>query len=218
MKEEYKEVLIKRSLLTDAPIRQYFLHVSKLVNEVEGSFVETGFGEGVSANIFVELMNQNLITKRDIWLYDSFEGFPEPSPEDKSPRNPRKGEWRRPIEPALEMKNKIDTNVHVIKGFFEDTIPDSYTDKEIAILHLDCDLYNSYKVCLEGLYEKVVPGGLILFDEYKSPQQLKSFPGASKAIDSFFEKIDIQLTKAQFDPETCEGWESKQKYFTIKPH
>ncbi len=214
MKQNYEEISVEGEFWD-----KYFLHAASLVDKIEGSFVEVGFGLGTSANIFVKLMNQGSITKRNLWLYDSFEGFPQPSTEDSSPRSPKKGQWKVPIEPALKIKDKIDTSVHVIKGFFEETIPSSYTDGQIAILHLDCDLYNSYKVCLEGLYHKVAPGGLILFDEYKSPKQLRGFPGAAKAIDEFFKNIDIQLVRA-IDRESFRKDEesSLQKFFGIKPN
>jgi len=214
MKKDYETILINRDpQVAEEFWIKYFLHTASLVDKIEGSLVEAGFGLGTSANAFVILMNEGLIAKRNLWLYDSFEGFPQPSIEDKSPRSPKKGQWKVPMEPALKIKDKIDTSVHVIKGFFEDTIPSSYTDDQIAILHLDCDLYNSYKVCLEGLYDKVAPGGLILFDEYKSPKQLWGFPGAAKAIDEFFENIDIQLVRV-IDSEAT----SIQKFFGIKPN
>ena len=59
------------------------------------------------------------------------------------------------------------------------------------MLHLDCDLYKSYKESLEFMYPKVVQNGIIVFDEYLDQ---KNFPGAIKAIDDFFgQKIqDIQ--------------------------
>ncbi len=203
-------------------LQQYFLYAAKLIDKIEGSFIEAGFGNGASASMFVGLMNKNLITKRNIWLYDSFEGFPQPSPEDKSVRNPQKGEWKRSIQPALDIKKyasqNLSTEVEVIKGYFEETIPTSYGSEPIAMLHLDCDLYNSYKVCLEGLYDKVAPGGLILFDDYRlvGDADFDAWPGASKAVDNFFKKIDIQLVKAQFDPKIYKGWENKPKYFAIK--
>lgn len=210
MKKEYVDIVIKGKFFPE-----YFLYVSKIAEGVEGTFVEAGFGEGLSANIFANIMESGFVTKRNMWLYDSFEGFPEPSPEDKSIKNVQKGEWKVPIEPALKVQDKIDRQVNVVKGYFEDTIPNSYTGGQIAILHLDCDLYSSYKVCLEGLYDKVAPGGVILFDEYKSAKQLQFFPGASKAIDSFFKDIDIQMFRANYDPSIYKS--PKQKFFTIKP-
>jgi hypothetical protein len=52
----------------------------------------------------------------------------------------------------------------------------------IALLHLDCDLYESYKLALETFYDKVQPDGVIMFDEYADER----WPGARKAIDEFF--------------------------------
>ena len=146
----------------------YFKKVMSEVNHKDGSLVEAGFGRGLTANTIVRLMNEGHIKKRDIWIYDSFEGFPNPTKFDASPRNPQKGQWKVPMKPALELKNLIDVKVEVVKGYFEDTIPSQYSGDAIAILHLDGDLYSSYKSCLEGLYDKVIPGGIILFDEYKS--------------------------------------------------
>ena len=54
----------------------------------------------------------------------------------------------------------------------------------IALLHLDCDLYNSYKLCLERCWDYVNTGGVILFDEYHQ-NSLEKFPGSKLAIDEF---------------------------------
>ena len=51
-------------------------------------------------------------------------------------------------------------------------------------LFLDCDLYESYMLCLEKLYCKVKKGGAIIFDEYYS---LK-YPDARIAVNEYFEK------------------------------
>ena len=96
-------------------------------------------------------------------------------------------------------------NLRVTKGYFEDTLPSSKVEK-IALLHLDVDLYGSYKTCLNELYHKVVPGGVILFDEYKQKDTQQVFPGAAKAIDEFFAN----------KPETMEYDSRHEKYFTIK--
>lgn len=53
---------------------------------------------------------------------------------------------------------------------------------KIALLHIDGDWYASVKVCLEELYDAVVPGGFILFDDYGY------WPGCKRAVDEFFRK------------------------------
>ena len=72
-------------------------------------------------------------------------------------------------------------NLHLVSGTFSESLPTF--DKSIEILHIDCDLYQSYLDCLNNLYENVVDGGCIIFDEYFS---LK-YPGARDAVNEFFE-------------------------------
>ena len=57
----------------------------------------------------------------------------------------------------------------------------------------------------------MVPGGIILFDEYKSPTQLKNFPGAAKAIDEFFENNNINVEMRMVE------WKNVQKFYMVKP-
>lgn len=75
---------------------------------------------------------------------------------------------------------KLYPNIELKKGIFTKTLP-TYTNS-IAVLFLDCDLYQSYKDCLEMLYRCVSPKGTIIFDEYYS---LK-YPGACVAVNEFF--------------------------------
>lgn len=80
----------------------------------------------------------------------------------------------------VRRRSKLFPNVVLIQGLFSDALP-KYKGA-ISVLYIDCDLYQSYKDCLEILYEKVVPRGVIIFDEYYS---LK-YPGPRKAVNEFF--------------------------------
>jgi hypothetical protein len=53
------------------------------------------------------------------------------------------------------------------------------------LLHIDGDWYDSVKSCLDNLYDKVTPGGIIQFDDYGY------WRGARKAIDEFLEHRGI---------------------------
>lgn len=178
----------------------YFKEVYDLIAQVEGDLVECGIGSG---NSFYKLCFLASREKRDrkIYGFDSFEGFPEPSEEDKSPRNPQRGEWNQStvawIEALLIERGQIDPafikgNVKLIEGFFKDSVQ-QYDGDKVAFLHLDVDLYHSYKVTLEYFWPKVVTGGVVLFDEYKQPNALRNFPGASKAIDDFLGERSSQV-------------------------
>jgi len=49
------------------------------------------------------------------------------------------------------------------------------------LVHLDCDLYESYRTCLEFFYPRLSMGAVVLFDEYNDP----TWPGCNKAVDEF---------------------------------
>ena len=75
----------------------------------------------------------------------------------------------------------IADNVTFVAGRLQDSLQ-AYDGGPIAFLHLDVDFHASYKTALEELYEHVVPGGIMAFDEYRQPM----WPGATLAIDEFF--------------------------------
>ena len=73
--------------------------------------------------------------------------------------------------------------IHFYKGRFEESMPKLSPEQKFSFVYMDCDLYQSYKTCLEHMYHRVVSGGIILFDEY---HEVCKWPGAKKAIDEFF--------------------------------
>jgi hypothetical protein len=189
---------------------RYFNDKFERIKDIEGDIVECGVGFGHTLFLLFYLADiEN--KKRTVWGFDSFIGFPEPTIEDKSTRNPKKGEWKV-ITPAEVrdiffrrggLPKKSEENLKIIKGYFRDSLPNNEV-KKIAILHLDVDLYDSYKVCLEHLYSKVEKNGIILFDEYMQQNTQEVFPGAAMAINEFFadkkEKIEYD---ERFDKYYC---------------
>lgn len=164
----------------------YFLRQLEKIRDVEGDIVECGVSIGHGALLFL-LLSQYLRVERTYYGFDSFEGFPEPGPLDGTTPITGKDFWATPPEIVLRVLRDgrvpdriIRDRVRLVKGFFDKTLS-SYEGK-IALLHLDGDLYESYKVPLETLYDKVVKGGIIMFDEYDDPR----WTGARKAIDEFF--------------------------------
>ncbi|GAB6066962.1 hypothetical protein JCM13664_02800 [Methylothermus subterraneus] len=156
----------------------YFLDQLEKVKDIEGDIIECGVSIGHGALLFT-LMSEYLGKMRHYYGFDSFEGFPDPIDKDETTPITGKGFWASPPEIVLKVlrdgrlpEDVIQTRIHLIKGWFQNTLP-QYQGR-IALLHLDCDLYESYK--------KVAPGGIVMFDEYGD----RRWPGASKAIDEFF--------------------------------
>lgn len=184
----------------------YWDEFFQLIRRVPGDLVECGVGRGRS---FVILAALNTLFGseegggRRMFAYDSFSGFPEPSPEDQSARNPKAGEWANSpsgkyrytpeflrlvlssagVEPPPLGRGGFEVIVH--SGYFNQSLPE-HPQRPIALLHLDGDLYQSYKDCLKHLYPLVNPGGVVVFDDFllqESPQE--KFPGARRAAKEF---------------------------------
>lgn len=160
-------------------------------NKIPGVFVECGVHKGGAA-VLMALNSLDRIT----WMFDSFEGMPVPTKED----GPEAPKWTGKTVAGLHHVKSLlwdyqvpKEKVRIIKGWFKDTVPKTNIDK-IAILRLDGDWYESTKICLEHLYDKVSPGGYIIIDDYGHWQ------GCKKAVDEFIKKkgLNIELNKTDY--------------------
>ena len=70
-----------------------------------------------------------------------------------------------------------------IKGFFQNTLLPLANQSEFSFALIDCDLQESVSYCAETLWERIVPGGIVAFDDYESDE----FRGARLAVDAFVE-------------------------------
>jgi len=155
-----------------------YLEALVSANKIEGSLVELGFGKGNSLKDFISFMNGGDAVKRNIWIYESFTGYNDPSPEDQDAFV--KGGFKRPIQPAYDIKNTIKKEVQLIKGYIEDTLPSSYKSSEpIAVIHSHLVSYTSTLHGLNALKGKIVDNGIIIVTDYET------FPGTKQAVDEF---------------------------------
>lgn len=96
---------------------------------------------------------------RTVHGFDSFQGLPEDWPG----RHEEKGHYS--TGGALP---DVPGNVVLHPGLFDATLPAylAENDEPAALLHVDCDLYSSTKTVLDVMAERIVPGTVIVFDEY----------------------------------------------------
>ena len=183
----------------------YWQNFLEMVKEVPGDIVECGIGRGRSLLIIAalnRLLDRENGGQRQIYGYDSFQGFPEPSAEDASPRNPQKGEWSASPSGRYQYSADFtrlvigsadipasDRDLTLTKGFFSESLP-QHPDRPIALLHVDGDLYQSYLSVLEQLFPKVAKGGVIVFDDFRcdDDQASEAFPGARQAVKDYLQK------------------------------
>lgn len=178
---------------------------------IEGAFVECGVFLGASIIVMMRTLNRIGATDRDVWLFDTFEGMPEPEAVDqfyceapgdnmkfwdKTKRGDGGSDWvrgevdrvRANIEPCGYPKERV----HYVKGMVEDTIPENAPDK-IALLRLDTDFYASTRHELEHLYPRVVSGGVVIIDDYGA------YKGSRKATDEYLQDLDTPILLMRID-------------------
>lgn len=161
------------------------LRLAKMVQNVDGCVVECGVWRGGMIAGMVEILGEG----RDYFLFDSFEGLPPAKEIDGAAalewqRNTSSPEYHdncsAPPEFAEKaMRRAAAKSFHLRKGWFTKTLPEFKPPVPIALLRLDADWYDSTMICLETLYDYVVPGGLILLDDYYT------WEGCSRALHDF---------------------------------
>lgn len=169
----------------------------KTIINLPGHIVECGVYKGASLvrfSTFREILESPY--SRKIIGFDAFGKFPEQeSAADQKFIERFEGEGGCGIS-IDELKgvfaHKSIVNYELVKGDVCDSIPEylsEHPELKIALLHIDVDVYKPSVVILNNLYERVVRGGLIVFDDFGT------VPGETRAIDEYFEGKDVLIEK-----------------------
>lgn len=189
--------------------RMYALYkaVEYIINsKLPGDFVECGVWRGGSAMLMARTLLQMGVTDRIIYLYDTFEGMPEPTEDDyvvsdrairavdrwKKDQKADHNKWCFSPLPEVK-KNMLSTgypedNIVFVKGKVEDTIPETMPS-QIALLRLDTDFYDSTKHELIHLFPLLTENGVLIIDDYGF------WAGTKKAVDEYFADKPILLNR-----------------------
>lgn len=161
---------------------------------IPGDIVECGTARGGSAALMGLMLTNE--PDRTLWLFDTFEGLPPPTADDPDYEVTKAlvGAHRADLAEVVELVSRLNLleRTRLIKGLFQDTVPASPV-QAIAVLHLDGDWYQSVKVCLDHLYDRVSPGGIVQIDDYGH------WAGARKAVHEFLAERSLQLRLKYLD-------------------
>jgi O-methyltransferase len=211
--EEKADISAVRAFTMTSPERLVSLSrcIDYLVrNKIDGDVVECGVWKGGSMLLAARKLARLGDTERNLFLFDTFEGMAEPGKEDVSAldqtlaavlldgaeRQEGNNVWcYSPLEEVKANMQRSDypaDKIRLIKGKVEDTLPEPSIGR-IALLRLDTDWYESTKHELETLYDRLVPGGALIIDDYGH------WSGARKAVDEFFDTRKLSLFLHRID-------------------
>lgn len=122
------------------------------VSIINGIWMELGIYSGQTITYIAKRA-----PKEKIYGLDSFKGLPET--------------WRPEYQKgdfATSSRPNPPNNVIIVEGYFNKTLPEilKKDKRKIAFLHVDCDLYSSSKTAFEYLCKRIVPGSVLVFDEF----------------------------------------------------
>lgn len=80
-------------------------------------------------------------------------------------------------------KDKV-AGVRFIQGYIPDSLQ-KFDGSPIAFLNLDLDLYQPTLDSLNYFFKYLLPGGVVLLDDYNGDSAEKKWPGVKKAVDEF---------------------------------
>jgi hypothetical protein len=176
--------------------------------KLPGALVECGVWKGGSMMLGALGLLSAGESDRPLYLFDTFEGMTAPTDADRSPLfAPSAAELLSRSDKtariwAVGTLNEVRANMastgyamdkmKFIKGPVEETIPAQAPD-QIALLRLDTDWYESTRHELIHLYPRLVPGGILIIDDYGH------WEGARKAVDEYIAQHDLRLFLNRID-------------------
>ncbi len=166
--------------------------------KLPGLFLEAGCALGGSSILIASLKGND----RPLFIYDVFGMIPPPTEEDSKDVHDRyrtivqgksKGigdeKYYGYEENLFEIvqsnlkRFSIDCDgqsVSLIKGLVQDTLK---MYEPVAFAHVDVDWYEPVMTCLERIFPNLVPGGIIILDDYHA------WGGCRKATDEYLREV-----------------------------
>lgn len=180
-------------------------HVVK--HDIPGAVVECGVWRGGSMMAAAYTLLKLGDTRRDLFLFDTFEGMTEATevdvsfwgtrPEEFDAESRRAGErWLygslEDVQHTLHSVGYPESKIHFVKGRVEDTIP-AHAPEVISFLRLDTCFYESTRHELVHLFPRLAQGGLLTVDDYGV------WKGARLATDEYVEQNRLALFLSRID-------------------
>jgi Macrocin-O-methyltransferase (TylF) len=158
-----------------------------LRRDVPGDLVEAGAGRGGAAILMRGVLAAYEVPDRQVWVADSFRGFPsggEGGVTRRSYRSPEfalaaadpaaagvlverfaRGTSAAEVRNAFARYGLLDDRVRFLEGWFHDTLPAAPIER-VALLRVDADLYDSTAAALTWLHPRLSEGGYAVVDDY----------------------------------------------------
>jgi len=167
--------------------RHFMLYqLAKYANTKKGDIAEVGVYRGGTGKLIAMACPD-----KKVHLFDTFSGMPKVNP---SIDDHVEGEFSDTSLKSVQAFLTDCGNVTFHPGLFPRTAQ-SIRDRRFCLVNVDADIYQSIKDCLTFFYDRLIPGGIMLFDDYEWWRT----PGVKKAIDEFLSnKPEVPIVTVRY--------------------
>jgi O-methyltransferase len=163
--------LIENGMLLNGCEAYHLITLVQATAKVPGAIAELGVFRGGSSRLICDVKGD-----RELHLFDSFEGLPQLSDQDRG-SGFKRGQYR---SREMEIRAHVSAfpNVFIHKGWFPQTA-DAVRDRNFSLVHVDVDLYEPTRDALEFFYPRLSSGGILVSHDCYTP-------GVGRAFEEFF--------------------------------
>ncbi len=162
--------------------------------QLDGSVVEMGCYVGTTS-LFIQKLLIYYDQTSNFFVYDSFQGLPDKSPEDLSVVGDQFQKFQLNCSKSDLITNFKKNNLplpRITKAWFNQ-LTNQELPKKIYFAFLDSDFYFSILDSLKLIWPVFNQKGTIIIDDYNR----EALPGVSKAVDLFFKHKKIQIKQIE---------------------
>lgn len=216
-------------IATNRPVQtkesvDYTLKLLERCCGLEGNVIECGVYKGGNSFQMAKKLKE-LKSDKSLYALDTFEGHPyddfenmskelqKESYGDKQPEKLKGTFGDVDLDQIKKMfaENGLDNTIFH-KGLFINTF-EHISDQKFCFAYVDADFYLSVKQCIEFLKDRLVPGGIMMFDDYNC----SLFPGCNQAVHELLGKDSLNiLTDKRITTVNKDG--TTIRCYWIKPH
>jgi Macrocin-O-methyltransferase (TylF) len=144
-------------------------HFERILREgVRGDLIEAGVWRGGAIVFMRALLAVHGVTDRQVIAADSFAGIPQSEKFKHDFVNSWTDRWEASlaeVRAAISRFGLLDEQVELLEGHFSDSLP-RLKGRELALIRLDADSYDSTETALVQLYPLLNPGGVVIVDDW----------------------------------------------------
>ena len=212
MEEQFQVIYRKCKNFTSTSIeRMYALYKATQYiaeNKIPGDIVECGVWKGGSVMVCALTLKALGEVQRKLYMYDTYIGMSKPDEKDINLKGEKAiDEWEKSQRETYndycyasleEVKHNMHStgypyeHIKFIVGKVEDTIP-RIIPEQIALLRLDTDWCESTYHELLHLFPRIVPGGMLIIDDYGH------WKGAKEAVDKYIQENNVNIFLNRID-------------------